>query len=243
MARDDMREQIRKKIKNEDLYVGCREAFAKRLAARQTLFHVRPAWRTAGGPRWHRGHGGGDHANQQAGDGPLQGGDASVSNFVPKPHTPYQWNGMQTREYLRWAGEYMRRRCRMKSVKVSQHSIETSLLEGILTRGDRRVAVGLEEAWRRGARLDGWRECFNPKLWWQTFEDLGSTSPVLAATAADDEVLPWDHVNVKKGREYLEKEQTRSLVQLQVMAEANECGACNGPNRSPIAGLVRNSTR
>src|SRR5437762_11863430 len=61
---------------------------------------------------------------------------ASVSNFVPKPHTPYQWNGMQTREYLRWAGQYMRQRCKVRSVKVKQHDVECSLLEGVLTRGE-----------------------------------------------------------------------------------------------------------
>src|SRR4029077_1970590 len=98
---------------------------------------------------------------------------ASVSNFVPKPHTPYQWNGMQSREYLREAGEYLRRRCRLKAVKIKQHDVETSMLEGLLTRGDRRVAAVLEEAWRRGARLDGWRECFQPELWWQSARDLG----------------------------------------------------------------------
>src|SRR5437899_9159341 len=94
---------------------------------------------------------------------------ASVSNIVPKPHTPYQWNGMQTREYLQWAGRYLRNRVKLKAVTVKQHDVEMSLLEGILTRGDRRVAPALEEAWRRGARLDGWRECFQPKLWWDTF--------------------------------------------------------------------------
>jgi radical SAM superfamily enzyme YgiQ (UPF0313 family) len=146
---------------------------------------------------------------------------ASVSNFVPKPHTPYQWNGMQTREYLRWAGDYLRRKVKLKAVKVKQHDVECSLLEGILTRGDRRVAVALEEAWRRGARLDGWRECFQPNLWWKTFADLGIDVGWYSQRSRPvDEVLPWDHVNVKKGREYLEKEQARSLVQLQVMATA-----------------------
>jgi radical SAM superfamily enzyme YgiQ (UPF0313 family) len=146
---------------------------------------------------------------------------ASVSNFVPKPHTPYQWNGMQTREYLREAGDYMRRRCRLKAVAIKQHDIETSMLEGLLTRGDRRVARVLEEAWRRGARLDGWRECFRPKLWWQTLNDLGMDLADYAQRyRPTTEVLPWDHVNVKKGREYLEKEQKRSLVQLGVMATA-----------------------
>jgi radical SAM superfamily enzyme YgiQ (UPF0313 family) len=146
---------------------------------------------------------------------------ASVSNFVPKPHTPYQWNGMQTREYLRWAGDYLRKRVRLKAVQVKQHNIETSLLEGILTRGDRRIAPALEEAWRRGARLDGWRECFQPQLWWQVFRDLGvDTEWYSQRSRPMDERLPWDHVNIKKGREYLEKEQSRSLLQLAVMADA-----------------------
>ena len=110
----------------------------------------------------------------------------------------------------------------MRSVKIKQHDIECSLLEGILTRGDRRVAPALEEAWRRGCRLDGWRECFQPEIWWQTFADLGiDTAWYSQRSRPMTEVLPWDHVNVKKGREYLEKEQKRSLVQLQVMAGAS----------------------
>ena len=56
---------------------------------------------------------------------------------------------------------------------VKCHDIERSMLEGILTRGDRRVAVALEAAWSRGARLDAWSEYFNPRLWWETFADLG----------------------------------------------------------------------
>jgi hypothetical protein len=128
---------------------------------------------------------------------------------------------MQTREYLRWAGDHLRKRNRLKAVKIKQHGVECSLLEGVLTRGDRRIAGVLEEAWRRGARLDGWRECFQPKLWWETLADLGIDPAFYSQRNRPmNEVLPWDHVNVKKGREYLEKEQNRSLVQLQVMADA-----------------------
>ena len=106
-------------------------------------------------------------------------------------------------------------------MSIKQHDVETSLLEGLLTRGDRRVARVLEEAWRRGARMDGWRECFRPQLWWQTLADLGMDLAFYAQRyRALEEIQPWDHVNVKKGREYLEKEQKRSLVQLGVMATA-----------------------
>ncbi len=221
VARDDMREQIRKKIKNEDLYEGCREAFANGWQKVKLYFLC-----GLPGERLVDLDGIVEMAEQIAViskevTGRYREVTASVSNFVPKPHTPYQWNGMATREYLRQAGQYLRQRCKIRSVKIKQHDIETSLLEGILTRGDRRVAVALEEAWRRGARLDGWRECFQPQLWWQTFADLGINVEWYSQRSRPlTEVLPWDHVNVKKGREYLEKEQTRSLLQLQVMADA-----------------------
>jgi radical SAM family uncharacterized protein len=221
VARDDMRVQIRKPIKNEDLYEGCREAF-KNGWRRVKLYFL------CGlpGERAVDLDGIVDMAEQIARIGKEVTGrylevTASVSNFVPKPHTPYQWNGMQTREYLRWAGQYLRSRRRIRSVRINQHDIETSLLEGVLTRGDRRVAPALEEAWRRGCRLDGWKECFKPDVWWQTFADLGiDTTWYTQRSRPVTEVLPWDHVNVKKGREYLEKEQQRSVTQLQVMANA-----------------------
>jgi hypothetical protein len=128
---------------------------------------------------------------------------------------------MQTREYLKWAGWYLRQRKRIRSVEIKQHAVECSLLEGILTRGDRRVAPALEEAWRRGCRLDGWSECLKPDVWWQTFADLGiDVAWYSQRNRPTTEVLPWDHVNVKKGRAYLEKEQGRSVVQLAVMANA-----------------------
>ncbi len=221
VARDDMRAQIRKPIKNDDLFEGCREAF-KAGWQRVKLYFL------CGLPG----------ERQVDLDGILELSEtiarigkevrgrfvevtASVSNFVPKPHTPYQWNSMQTREYFKWAGQYLKRNCRLKSVRIKQHDVELSLLEGVLTRGDRRVSVALEEAWRRGCRLDGWSECFKPEIWWQTFADLGIDTTFYSQRSRPlDEKLPWDHINVKKGREYLEKEQNRSLVQLAVMAEA-----------------------
>jgi radical SAM family uncharacterized protein len=221
VARDDMREQIRKPINNEDLYEGCKEAF-KNGWQRVKLYFL------CGlpGERVVDLDGIVDMAETISRIGKEVRGryvdvTASVSNFVPKPHTPYQWNGMQTREYFEWAGHYLRKRCRLRAVKIKQHNIDCSLLEGVLTRGDRRVAPALVEAWRRGCRLDGWRECFKPDVWWQTFADLGIDTAWYSQRARPmTEVLPWDHVNVKKGREYLEKEQKRSLVQLEVMANA-----------------------
>lgn len=88
------------------------------------------------------------------------------------------------------------------------------------------------EAWKRGARLDGWKECFDAQLWWQAFRDLGIDVDFYRSRQRPmSERLPWDHVNVKKGRAYLEKEQERSVLQLRVMAEAvggEESTGCGG---------------
>ncbi|CAN5598718.1 TIGR03960 family B12-binding radical SAM protein [soil metagenome] len=221
VARDDMREQIRKKIKNEDLYIGCREAFKNGWQKVKLYFLCGlPGERTVDL----------DGIIEMSENicqiskevtGRYREVTASVSNFVPKPHTPYQWNGMQTREYFRWAGDYIHRQKTNRSVKVKQHDIETSLLEGILTRGDRRVSPALYEAWKRGARMDGWKECFKADLWWKVFADLNIDMAFYSQRQRPmGERLPWDQINVKKGRAYLEKEQERSVIQLKVMAEA-----------------------
>ncbi len=221
VARDDMREQIRKPIDNRDLYDGCAEAFRRGWRKVKLYF-------MCGLP--------GERAADLDGiiemaetiarigkevTGRFAEVTASVSNFIPKPHTPYQWNGVKDREYLHWAHRYLKSRVKMRAVTVKCHDIERSLLEGILTRGDRRVAEALEAAWRRGARLDAWGEYFNPQLWWDTFADLGIDVPFYSHRERPiEEVLPWDHIQIKYGRAYLAKEQTRSLVQLEAMAGA-----------------------
>jgi len=223
VARDDMREQIRKKIKNDDLYEGCREAF-KNGWQRVKLYFLcgLPGEREVDLDGIVEMASTISQIGREVKGRPVEV-TASVSNFVPKPHTPYQWNGMQTREYFQWAGQYMRSQNRMRSVKIKQHDVEVSLLEGILTRGDRRIAAALEEAWRRGARLDGWSECFNAERWWKTFADLGIDTAFYSQRARPmTELLPWDQINVKKpGRTFLEKEQNRSVIQLEVMADAD----------------------
>jgi radical SAM superfamily enzyme YgiQ (UPF0313 family) len=146
---------------------------------------------------------------------------ASVSNFVPKAHTPYQWNGMQTGEYFAWAHRYLRDRNRNRSVVVKCHDTQTSLLEGVLSRGDRRVAKAVELAWRNGARMESWQEHMKPEIWWDALEACGiNVEQILHEPAEVGDRLPWDHINVKKGRAYLEKEQGRAVLQLAAMADA-----------------------
>jgi radical SAM family uncharacterized protein len=221
VARDDMREQIRKKIANRDLYEGCRQAFhhgwrqvklyflcglpGERAVDLDGIVEMAETISTFGREE----------------TGRFAKVTASVSNFVPKAHTPYQWNAMQRRDYFHQAHQRLRSRRRLRAVQVKCHHVETSLLEGVLSRGDRRVAEALELAWRRGARLDSWREHFQPDLWWQALADCGIDLESTAHRAFPlDAKLPWDHLNVRKGRAYLEKEQTRAVAQLAAMAEA-----------------------
>jgi len=221
VARDDMRVQIRKKISNQDLYDGCRVAF------RQGFQHVKLYFMCGlPGERPVDLDGIIEMAETISRIGKEERGRnarvvASVSNFVPKAHTPYQWNGMQRREYFEWAHAYLRSKVRMRAVQIKAHNIDTSLLEGALSRGDRRMAKAIELAWRRGARLDSWSERLDAERWWQAIADAGIDFDTLVHRPYElTDRLPWDHVNVKKGRTYLEKEQNRAVVQLQSMADA-----------------------
>ncbi|MGC6442976.1 MAG: TIGR03960 family B12-binding radical SAM protein [Rubripirellula sp.] len=223
VARDDMREQIRKKIKNSDLIEGCRVAFRNGFESIKLYFMC-----GLPGERPVDLDGIVDLAETIAKVGKEETGryarvTASVSNFVPKAHTPYQWNGMQRREYFKWAHRYLRDRRQIRSVTVKCHDVETSLLEGVLSRGDRRTGKAIRLAWERGARMDGWTEHLDPQRWWKAIEDAGiDVEKQVHAKYELLEKLPWDHMNVKFGRGYLEKEQGRATVQLEELAKVTE---------------------
>ena len=216
-----MREQIRKKIKNEDLYEGCRQAFRHNFDAVKLYFMC-----GLPGEREVDLDGIIEMAETIARIGKEERGryprvTASVSNFVPKAHTPYQWKAMRRREYFQWAHRYLWQKRRLRSVNVKCHDIDTSLLEGVLSRGDRRTGKAIELAWQRGARLDSWHENMNAERWWQAIADVGiDLDQQLHQDYELMDKLPWDHVNVKYGRTFLEKEHTRSVVQLASMADA-----------------------
>jgi radical SAM family uncharacterized protein len=221
VARDDMREQIRKKIKNEDLYEGCRSAFANGYTHVKLYFLIGlPGERQVDldgiiemGERISRI---GKEVNGR--NAPVT---VSVSNFVPKAHTPYQWNGMQTRDYFAWAHKYLRYQLKVKAVQLKCTDVDVSGLECLLSRGDRRVGDVIEHAWRNGARLESWYEHFQPERWWTAMRELGlDIEAVLHRAYPLMDRLPWDHINVKKGRTFLEKEQQRAVLQLQEMATA-----------------------
>ena len=136
----------------------------------------------------------------------------SCSNFIPKPHTPLQWATMQTPDYFREARSILRNRNRYRSITVKSHEADGSALEGLLARGDRRMGAWIEAAWRDGARFESWSEIFDPFRWWNRLDECGiDPGRFLHAPPSPGRPLPWDHIELRQGREWLVREYECSL--------------------------------
>lgn len=150
----------------------------------------------------------------------------STSCFVPKPFTPFQWHPMEDADTLRARQEWLRRSLK-RPVTYRWHDVESSIIEGAFSLGDRRLAVVLERAARLGCRLDGWHEHFDAALWRRAFEEEGLTPEEYLTRRRDrEERLPWDHLDVGVTKAFLWKEWERALS-----AQTTErCGpeACHG---------------
>jgi len=135
----------------------------------------------------------------------------SVSSHVPKPHTPFQWCAMDALDEIVRKQRLLRETSRDSRVRLKYHNSGTSWLEGILARGDRRLADAIELAWRRGARFDGWDERFDLQRWRQVFDELGLAADGFLATMPVDARLPWDHIDVGLEPGFLAKEYRKAL--------------------------------
>jgi radical SAM superfamily enzyme YgiQ (UPF0313 family) len=206
-ARDDMRAAIRKKVTDGNLIDGVRQAYEA-------------GWRTVKlyfmcgfpGEREEDITGIFDLARQvsEAKRG-IRGGPASVTAsvgwLVPKPHTPFQWAAQPVLEYFQEARRVLLRTAasRRSAVKIKCHSPQRSILEGVFARGDRRLGAAIEAAYRLGARMDGWDEVFDFRIWERAFEQTGIDPAFYAHRERTySEVLPWDHIGSGPSRTYLE---------------------------------------
>ena len=144
----------------------------------------------------------------------------SCSNLVTKPHTPFQWYGMRTKDYFREASRYLRFRRLPSSISIHTHDIEGSLLEGVMCRGDRRVGAAIVEAWRNGARFDSWTDMFKPSIWHEAFETVGlDVESILHKDRVLGDRFPWDFIKIRQGQEYLEREYLQSQEDLKTRQE------------------------
>ncbi len=134
----------------------------------------------------------------------------SVGGFIPKAHTAFQWERMATRAELENTRETLKKLLRRTGVEFKFHPPAFSWLEGILARGDRRMAGVIERAFRLGARLDSWKEYFRPELWEQAFREEGLDPETLLGPLDLNAPLPWEHLSPGPDREFLIQEREKS---------------------------------
>ena len=157
---------------------------------------------------------------------------ASTSFFVPKPFTPFQWAQMSTKEEFlgkaRIVNHKMHEMLNHKSLKYNWHEADVTVLEGVLARGDRKVAAVIEEAYRQGALYDAWSESFNNEIWMNAFETCGVDIDFYTTRARSlDEVFPWDFIDTGVTKEFLKREwinATKETVTPNCRMRCSGCG-------------------
>ncbi len=128
----------------------------------------------------------------------------SVSSFVPKSHTPFQWASQIDLAEIRARQDFLSRELRRAHLGFRYHESRSSVMEGVFSRGDRRTADLLEASYRAGARLDGWQEHLSDDAWASAFESTGLDSTFYnQRPRTEDEVFPWDHIDIGVKREWL----------------------------------------
>jgi radical SAM family uncharacterized protein len=154
----------------------------------------------------------------------------SLSSFIPKPHTPFQWVGMDEESVLAEKLDRVRAELRrFRSVEVKTHPIGTSVLEAVFSRGDRRLGPVLVEAWRRGARFDGWDDRLDAAAWKAAFAAAGLDPRDYLRPLPRQAVLPWDHVDTRIKKSRLAAELDAALRGQRTPAcGERSCAACGG---------------
>ncbi len=136
----------------------------------------------------------------------------SVSTHVPKPHTPFQWCSMNSPDEVRRKQRLLKNAVRgSKGLQLRVHDSETSVLEGILARGDRRLGAAIERAFLRGARFDSWEDQVRLDLWQEAFEHFGIETSIYLDTIALSARTPWDHIDVGLEDGFLAREYQKAL--------------------------------
>jgi len=154
----------------------------------------------------------------------------SLSSFIPKPHTPFQWVGMDDEEVLFEKQAYVRAALRRhKSVEFKAHSVPTSVLEAVFSRGDRRLGRVLLEAWKRGARFDGWDDKLDMAAWKDAFAVEGVDLRDYLGPLPLDAALPWDHLDSGLRKSHLARELGLALRgEPSPSCQDRSCGECGG---------------
>lgn len=156
---------------------------------------------------------------------------SSTSFFVPKPFTPFQWATMFTKEqYLEKAhivNDRMKSMLNHKSLRYNWHEADVTVLEGVMARGDRKVAAVIEEAYRNGALYDSWSESFKNDVWMKAFETCGVDPDFYTLRERSlDEVFPWDFIDAGVTKEFLKREWNQAMNETVTPNCRQKCSAC-----------------
>lgn len=136
----------------------------------------------------------------------------STSFFVPKPFTPFQWYGQKDYDTFMAKQEHLSKKIRHRKLQYNCHDSKLSALEGIVARGDRRVADAIYEAWKLGAKFDGWSEYFDYNIWHKAFENTGVAMDFYNTRERSlEEVLPWDFIDIGVTKNFLWSEYEKAM--------------------------------
>ncbi len=155
----------------------------------------------------------------------------SVGTFVPKPHTPFQWERQITPEESWRRIELIKSRLNGKGFRVKWHDPRQSYMEGIFSRGDRRLSRVIFHAWKKGARLDAWSDMLKPDLYMEALRETGLHPSYFLNERALDAPLPWEHISVGIKPEYLLAERKKALKEIYTpdcrFGKCQGCGVCD----------------
>ncbi|MDD2229098.1 MAG: TIGR03960 family B12-binding radical SAM protein [Candidatus Cloacimonetes bacterium] len=157
--------------------------------------------------------------------------NVTLSPFVPKPFTPFQWAAMLDRDTLLDRARRIKAAfVKARNIKVKYHTIETSILEAAITRGDEQMAAVIEAAWRQGACFDGWSECFDYSLWESAFKQTNTNIAHYLEARKTDDTLPWDFIDIGVCKTFLKAEWDKAQQGVQTTDcrdICSMCGVCN----------------
>ena len=155
----------------------------------------------------------------------------SLASLVPKPFTPFQWEPQDKPDVLIEKQNYLISCVKTRKVNVSRHVPWTSFLEGVFSRGDRRLGAVIETAWRKGCHFDSWDECLDREKWMESFEENDIDPFFYTARRREfNEILPWDHIDYGVTKKFLENENKKAHEGVTTACCREKCAGC-GANR------------
>ena len=151
----------------------------------------------------------------------------SASTFVPKPFTAFQWCAQNDIETIKEKQEFLKTHLTNRAVKFNWHDPETSVIEAVFAKGDRRLAKSIYKAWELGCKFDSWGEFFNYDTWMKAFAETNVDYKYYAERQIDlDEKLPWEHVDVLVSQKFLKKEYENAMEEKVTPNCRQKCAGC-----------------